>query len=525
MVSRAQTKAGIANMTPEEKQYWTGVLSLVHLLNTDFKKVYADVEGAEFRRGDHLDDMCNRIQHKSRTASIGARSHSKSSVFYALGCWRAKRLILEPREQFYISSTDDMARYHTKKMRKFIEAMLDHGLIKNTVFINNNIAEIALKNTKTGKTFLCMPWGLHAKYRGAHPHDCLLDDILGEPTIKQDSVALYKAERAFKDIISKLPKAVGGTIHLMGNAQTGDDLHFQLAAMVDPDTGEHIYDWASYPAFLPGPDGKEPQPPNYENAKILWPEYWTRQMLLAEYATGMDSFETQFQCKPASFADTYFRELNFVDTDRDFTLLDSLPGARVDGDAFIGYDPGKSRHPAHAVCFIRDKDAQLWQVESKWWEPEDKTTWDDQLSVLLQWCKTYNVYKVYWDASREELKTDWERNALPISFTPHPLNSRPNKNKVATAFKEWVQRRAIHLFNEPRQLKHILSVDNNLKAPEILNGAFRGHGEAFWSVGMAALAAAQLYPFGSTLDYEEHTTQIGENPWEEMDLSVYGEAF
>ena len=80
-----------------------------------------------------------------------------------------------------------------------------------------------------------------------------------------------------------------------------------------------------------------------------------------------------------------------------------------------------------------------------------------------------------------------------LDFRWHPLSfTLKSKNTMAHIFEECVHSGNLTLIKDERQKQQILSVNNELKAPDTP----MGHGDAFFSIGMALLASHEMGQFG-----------------------------
>ena len=71
---------------------------------------------------EHFYDWAIRIANNSRTATISARKHGKSTLMYSYLIWRIFRMadLEESEDWIYMSYTEPLSRYHTSNIKKLI---------------------------------------------------------------------------------------------------------------------------------------------------------------------------------------------------------------------------------------------------------------------------------------------------------------------------------------------------------------------------------------------------------------------
>ena len=90
--------------------------------------------------------------------------------------------------------------------------------------------------------------------------------------------------------------------------------------------------------------------------------------------------------------------------------------------------------------------------------------------------------KGYIDNTRGELEDrGLNRSWLPLTF------SQKSKMTMAQIFEQFIHDGRVKLQKDERQKQQILSVSNDLKAPDTP----MGHGDAFFSIAMALQAAQE----------------------------------
>ena len=144
-------------------------------------------------------------------------------------------------------------------------------------------------------------------------------------------------------------------------------------------------------------------------------------------------------------------------------------------EIFGGFDIGKKRHPSHLVLF-KKIGSKIEQIHQSWL---DGWAFSDQVEYLNEVAENFKITKGYIDNTRGELEDrGLDRAWYPMHFT---LKA---KNTMAQIFEKYVHSGNLSLVRDERQRQQILSVNNELKAPETP----MGHGDAFFSIALALQA-------------------------------------
>ena len=163
------------------------------------------------------------------------------------------------------------------------------------------------------------------------------------------------------------------------------------------------------------------------------------------------------------------------------------------GDQFFGgFDVGKKKHPSHLVIF-RKRGDKLQQVHSSFL---DGWSYSDQIEFLNEVADNFQLTSGYIDNTRGEL----EDRGLDTRWRGMHFTLKA-KNTMAGVFENFVHSGILNIIKDERQKQQILSVSNELKAPETP----MGHGDAFFSIAMALQSAHDTaYKFvdlGSATDW------------------------
>jgi len=213
--------------------------------------------------------------------------------------------------------------------------------------------------------------------------------------------------------------------------------------------------------------------------RVLMPELYSEEWLLEQQKAKPKSFASEFLLQPHFNMEAYF-DSEDIEKCEDATLRSSPTTLKhtfdEDEDVFAGFDVGKKRHPSHLVIFKR-KGERIEQIHQSWLDGWD---YSEQIVYLNEAAENFQITKGYIDNTRGELE---DRG---LNRVWHPLSfSLKSKNNMAHIFEEYVHSGNLFLIQDHRQRQQILSVNNELKAPETP----MGHGDAFFSIAMALQAA------------------------------------
>jgi len=192
-------------------------------------------------------------------------------------------------------------------------------------------------------------------------------------------------------------------------------------------------------------------------------------------------------CAPVRGEEGYFAHSEIEDIiDADLQEID-IDTFETQDEIYGGFDIGKKRHPSHLALFV-NRAGRLVQIMSKWMEGWD---YSEQIEYLVMLCEKISPRCIKYDNTRSEFESYAEKGNLPDCMEPVCFGAR-NKHEMAALLESRVRAKenkqpkpTITLLNDQRQKNQILSVDNDLHAPE----SPEGHGDSFWSVALACSAA------------------------------------
>ena len=420
-------------------------------------------DNPEYFKAWHVSLLAEDIEECLETGlnyvGILPRGHFKSTILgHAFSVWR---LLKAPRDMsiLYLSYSDGMAKYHIAEINKTITR---NPIIPELLINRNPHADFSARFYKNNQPMEIMHGGLFSFKRGMHVNGALVaDDVLRDPENPLNMGQITKVEDHFMTEsmfihLKEAPVIVVGTPMMPGDilAKLQDDERFKARVL---------------PALDPVP-----------GRRVLAPEIMDEKYLLAQQKARPKSFASEFMLVPHFATESYFNEEDILKCE-DGTLR-SAPALKEfkdweSGDLFFGgFDVGKKRHPSHLVIFRKHGD-KIEQVHSSFL---DGWSYSDQIEYLNEVADNFSLTSGYIDNTRGELEdrgldTRW----LAMNFT------KKSKNTMASVFENFVHSGILKLIKDERQKQQILSVSNELKAPNTP----MGHGDAFFSIAMALQAA------------------------------------
>jgi len=390
----------------------------------------------------------------------------------------------------YLSYSDGMARYHLQEINKTINRnpqlldMMDNRSPK---------ADYSFRYHVNKKPVEIMHGGLFSFKRGMHVNGALIaDDVLRDPENPLNTGQITKVEDHFMTESLFIPLK-GVPVIVLGTPMMPGDLLSNLQK-------DDRFKSRVLPALDPTPD-----------RRVLMPELYSEKWLLDQQKARPKSFASEFLLVPHFATEAYFSEDDIVKCE-DETLKSYSAHQTFKTEAgdqlFAGFDVGKKRHPSHLVIFRRRGD-KIEQVHQSWL---DGWSYSDQIQYLNEIAENYNLEKGYIDNTRGELE---DRG---LDHVWHSMTfSQKSKRTMAQIFEEYVYSDNLTLIKDERQKQQILSVSNDLKAPETP----MGHGDAFFSIAMALQAAYEttLYRYeslGSATDWLEAVSPEEKNTVKEQ---------
>jgi len=399
------------------------------------------------------------IEDNLNYLAILPRAHFKSTILgHAFSIWRSLK-IQGSANILYLSYSDTMAKYHISEINKEVNR---NPLLKEMMTNRAPKADFTFRyDTGNGGSAEILHGGLFSFKRGMHVNGALIaDDILKDPESPLAIGQMSKIEDHFLTESLFIPNQ-GVPVVIVGTPMMPGDL---LTVLEKDDR----FVTRKLPALDPEP-----------GRRVLMPELYSEEWLLEQQKAKPKSFASEFLLQPHFNTEAYF-DSEDIEKCEDANLR-SLPTTlkhtfAEDEDIFAGFDVGKKRHPSHLVVFRR-KGERIEQIHQSWLDGWD---YSEQIVYLNEVAENFGLSKGYIDNTRGELEDrGLHRTWYPLAFT---LKS---KNNMAHIFEEYVHSGNLFLIQDHRQRQQILSVNNELKAPETP----MGHGDAFFSIAMALQAA------------------------------------
>lgn len=410
----------------------------------------------------HLIDIAIRFEDYKRTSTVAPRYHLKSTIIYGYIAWKLYRMEHIWNEWIYMSYTQDLGAYHTKRLKRYIEALPQFfGKHKNLTD-----SESILYYEKDGRHFYCEPVGILTFQRGKHPTGMVLDDILKDPQVKLDISQLEKITKTFFEEIEQMPKE---ELHLVGTPQDQEDLFAKLETLSG-------YNCKRYDAIV-----------DETKHLTLWninPDFNWEGLEARRKRIGDKAFMKEFRCMPVRGAEGFISlpQFNSIVNKRlkNYELL--RPPKLKNRNCVGGFDIGKKTHPSH-LCVLAEHKNSLVQLHSKFM---DGWNYTDQIAYLKQAIEVFKIDALLYDDTRAEFETSNEQGDLPAEMKGVAFTSK-SKFGMATELDKVVTNKTIQLLNDERQKRQILTVDCDLQAPE----TDEGHGDSFFSLCLAVQAWAE----------------------------------
>ncbi len=439
------------------------------------------------------EDIEECLETGQNYVAVLPRFHFKSTIMgHAFSVWR---LLKAPRDcsVLYLSYSDGMARYHLSEINKTVSR---NPILTSLMDNRSPKADYSFRYYINKRPMEIMHGGLFSFKRGMHVNGALIaDDVLRDPENPLNTSQITKVEDHFMTESLFIPLK-GVPVVVLGTPMMPGDLLTKLQK-------DDRFKSRVLPALDPVP-----------NRRVLMPELYNEEWLLQQQEARPKSFASEFLLQPHFATEAYFNEEEITKCEDE--TLRNHPASNIykkkdeHEQLFAGFDVGKKRHPSHLVIFRRVGE-KLEQVHQSWL---DGWSYSDQIEYLNDIAKNFDLEKGYIDNTRGELE---DRGLDPVWHAMH--FTLKSKRTMAQIFEEYVSKSNMTLIQDSRQKEQIVSVSNELKAPETP----MGHGDAFFSVAMALQAAYEttLYRYeslGSASDWLDAVDPSGqeENSAEEL---------
>lgn len=406
----------------------------------------------------HLIKWCNRIQTHTRTATVAARFHLKSTIAIAYIAWQMFCMSKPYTEWEYMCYKAELGEYHIKRLKRYILAAPEFS-----DYLELTDAEGRIHYGYNGMEFIATPSGILSFNRGRHPDGLICDDILRDPTTRLDIGQLKKIEQIFFEDVESMPMS---ELHIFGTPQHQSDLFSSLEKKTD-------YNVRRYPAIV-----------NYDNQVTLWPDRYNFDWLMKyKLRVGDKAFAKEMMCSPVHSEEGFFQPEQLDKCIRarlnNYRVNETKPNIRK--PCYGGFDIGKKVHPSHLSVVAVDRKRRFVQVHSQWM---DGWEYREQRDYLEQAIKQFNIVQLYYDDTRAEFESFKESGELPGEMRPLTFSAR-SKFELAGGIDKAMTQDKLLLLEDERQKNQLLNVDNDLQSADTSDG----HGDCFWSNAMAIKAA------------------------------------
>ena len=439
------------------------------------------------------DELDRALDEGQNFVCVLPRGHWKSTLLgHGYTIWQLMRTKANSKSLLYASYNHDMVRYHVRTMKDEIRA---NPILSNEWFTRDLArgADNSIRyQTADGGIVRVEMAGVTQFKRGLHTNaGMVVDDILKDANSPIDPGELPKIKDLFFRALMPIPNPGTPTV-VVGTPMAPGDL---LATLI----GDDKFNSVVLPAFDPVP-----------GRHVLAPEIRDKEWLEAYKKSNRSSFASEYMLQPHFGTDGYFTEEE-IQKCEDESLkvyrrtLDHVEDLTEDYEWVVaGYDVGKRRHPAHLAIFGKRKtDGHIVQLYHEFIRG---MSYQAQVDILNQVATNFQIDKGFidnTDRALEErgLQTDNEQGLSDKENTERirhlrGLNrkwdlmhfTRRAKNNMATKFEHYVVSEKLHLIPDAVQKEQILVVNRDLYAAETPNG----HGDSFWSIGLACLAADKL---------------------------------
>ena len=459
----------LAIATVARQHFW---YFLEHIFIRSFDgQLYLDDEGKlqPFTFGEIHREWALLAQYNPRLCLMAPRLHLKTTVLsQAFAFWHMFRAEAgQLKKILYISYKAALAEEKVEDLKRMIDSnpycrfwrdlkpMASTQINYVVNYGTGDVAEVEMEAL-----------GITGGMRGKHPQVVICDDILSDFANPLTQPEIDKITRIFRQAVMSLPPNEDDPLILVGTPQSYTDVLHLMAENEE-------WMWVSYPAIV---DEK-----NYE---VQWPEKFSYDRLKRiQRRVGRTAFEVEYQLTPVQVTDQFFtREdiLGVIDAKLLAWPLDKV-FAKQELATYGGFDVGRLVHPSHVSVMLELPSGTLVQVYSRFL---DKMHYGSQVKLLNTIADVFHLSRGYFDATYNALE---DRGLRPTwrgrNFT------RKLKADMATLFEKRVfaqdDEAGLILLNDLRQLRQVVSVDKALKAATTIEG----HGDAFWSNGLAIKAA------------------------------------
>ena len=229
---------------------------------------------------------------------------------------------------------------------------------------------------------------------------------------------------------------------------------------------------------------------NEENKQTLWPELFPyERMIQLREELGERAFSKEYMCSQVWSEGAYFKReelmkvVGYTYEGIKYQIEEVKHPASEwkEGRIVAGVDIGKKVHPSHISIFQYSKGIYT-QIYEKFMFGWDYTKQIEFINGLIDF---YLIDEIRYDNTRGEFESFAEQNLIDRRIYKPIVFGTKVKFQMASNFSKNVNNKTIRLLNNQAMINSILSVNEDLDAPE----TEFGHGDAFWSIAMALYEA------------------------------------
>jgi hypothetical protein len=411
------------------------------------------------------EDIQDAVEQGLHYCAVLPRAHFKSTILgHAFTMWR---MLTQKKDLkvLYLSYSDTMAKYHINELKKEVKR---NPILMKMLVDKAPKADYTFRMQYGQYSVEVERGGLFSFKRGMHLDGALIaDDILKDPENPLNITQVSKVTDHFMTESMFIPNK-GAPIVVVGTPLLPDDILNTLSK-------DERFRHRKLPVFDPVP-----------GRSVLAPELFSRKELEIHQKAKPKSFASEFLLEPFYSSETYFTRED-IDKAVDPKLRNLPALARhkfgVNEEIFGGFDVGKKRHPSHLAIFRRNG-SKIYQIHSSYLNGWNYT---DQVEYLNEVADNFNLTRGYVDNTRGELEDRGLTNTwVPTSFT------QKMKANMAGIMEELILGGRTSLLDDPQQNVQLMQVNNDLKATTTV----AGHGDAFFSIGMALQATYETDLYG-----------------------------
>lgn len=423
----------------------------------DFLKIWKhSYPAGAFKEGAFLYQALEDLETYKRIRILSSRQIGKSTRAYIRIVSKTLKSKWNSRV-FYISSTPEQARHHTKEIKRLIES--NDFLIQCLEDLNPKAeAELKYKNIY-GYTTEIKPFGMTTSRRGWSLKDALVvfDDVFRENlSIMPDTNVELINDRFSR---TWLPMIHSSTeVIILGTPFSTADFYYNESLL-------RGYFKKTEPALV----GNE----------SIFPEFRSTEWLLKRKSEMSEvAWKIEYMSQPIFTGDSFINPESLEKCIKPH--LKNLNGYKGRYETIMCADIQKSRKSNHAthIAIFKIVGDILIQIYSGWLQGSSYISQMDHFKDLIQ---RFKVSRFYVDNTNSVLDVFFEDGSAPEEMQGIHI-TRPLKEKCAFALDKLITTGKIQLIDDRRQRDQLLLTQSNLKARTTKDG----HSDSFTTLGFAS---------------------------------------